>query len=137
MNTAPVIHIPSKALVAIAYSPKNGIRELASCLINQKPFAGQIHYRGQLLPNKSVPVTFLGQECLDSLEQLDRIYAAAKAGARLVLISHMAEGLSPDAEEHLHNSVQQLCCEFDVTVINEEYNPSALHRYEYSIVLGQ
>lgn len=130
------INIPSKTLVAVPYSPETGIRELANCLMNRKPFRGSICYQGAAIPNDSVHVAFLNQQCLDVSEQLDRITSAAKAGAKIILIAHMAEGLSPDAEASLRSSVKQLCSDLDVTVINEEYNRSALHHCEYSIDLS-
>lgn len=129
------ISIPEKALVAIPYSPEIGIRELANCLMNRKPFRGSICYQEIALPSDSVQVAFLKQECMDASEQLSRIHSAAKAGAKIILIAHMAEGLSPDAETSLRSSVKQLCSDLDVTVINEEYNRSALCHYEHSIEL--
>lgn len=128
-------NIPLKALVAVPYSPETSIRELANCLMNGKPFWGSICYQGGAIPNDSVHIAFLNQQCLDVSEQLDRITSAAKAGAKIILIAHMAEGLSPDAEASLRSSVKQLCSDLDVTVINEEYNRSALRYYEYSIDL--
>lgn len=129
------ISIPSKALVAVPYSSVTGIRELTNFLINRKPFSGSICCKGIALPSDSVQAAFLNQECLDASEQLNRIHSAAKAGAKIILIAHMTEGLSPDAETHLRSSVKQLCSDLDVTVINEEYNRSALRSYEYSIDL--
>ena len=115
------INIPEKALVAIPYSPKDGIRKLADCLINRKPFLGSVRYQKIALPNDSVRVAFLDQQCLGVSEQLERIALAAKAGAKIILVAHIAEGLSPDAESRLYSSVKQLCSELDVTVINEEF----------------
>lgn len=129
------INIPSNALVAVPYSSVTGIRELANYLINGKQFSGSICYEGIALPSDTVQVAFLNQECMDASKQLSRIHLAAKAGAKIILIAHMAEGLSPDAEASLRSSVKQLCSDLDVTVINEEYNRSALRYYEYSIDL--
>lgn len=129
------INIPSKALVAVPYSSVTGIQELANYLTNGKQFSGSISYQEIALPSDSVQVAFLKQECMDASEQLSRIHSAAKAGAKIILIAHMAEGLSPDAETSLRSSVKQLCSDLDVTVINEEYNRSALCHYEHSIEL--
>lgn len=129
------INIPPKALIAVPYSSVTGIRELAHFLTNRKPFSGSICYEGIALPSDSIQATFLNQECLDASEQLSRILSAAKAGAKIILIAHMTEGLSPDAEADLRSSVKQLCSDLDVTVINEEYNRSALCHYEHSIEL--
>ena len=126
------LNIPEKTLAAIPYSPTAGIRNLAECLMEGKPFLGAVCYKELGLPNSSIAITFLNQELLDTSNQLKRINEAVNDGAKLILIAHMAEGLTPKAAKSLRAAVKQICLDYDVTVINEEYHRNNLRYYECS-----
>lgn len=125
------INIPSSCLVGILYTPTQGITELAACLLQGKPCGRSIYYCERKLPCHSIRVVFLRQECFGLSAQVKRIVEAIHNGNKIILVSNMTEGLSPDKAHILCSTVQQLCMEYQVTVINEEYHEDALQKYTH------